>query len=242
MLPLIPVIDIRLGIAVHAIAGDRTNYKPLRSSIVSGVEPASIVRQLAARIPSLQKCYIADLDAIEGRSLNRCTMAELVRVGMPLLVDAGSSNPGDVEELLDLGVQTVVVSSESCSDLEGLRRIARQFDAGQVCASIDLKAGELLTRDPAWVDRTALDLASHIVASGINQTVVLDLKSVGTSRGIPTLDLCKSICDQFPELAVITGGGVHSWSCLQDAEEAGVNGVLVGSALHDGRLDLRPMT
>lgn len=242
MLPLIPVIDIRHGIAVHAIAGDRSNYRPLRSSIVSGVEPARILLQLAEQLPSLKTCYVADLDAIEGRDVNRCVMAEMVRVGVSLLVDAGSDAPDHVESLLDLGVETVVISSESCSDLEHLALLVRQFGSSQICASIDLKAGMLVTKDPRWRNRSSLDFAGHVVESGFTQAIVLDLIAVGTSCGIPTLSVCKTISNRFQDLDVITGGGVRSWDCFVDAERAGVRGVLVGSALHDGRLAVSHMS
>lgn len=242
MVPLIPVIDIRHGIAVHAIAGDRSNYQPLRSSIVSGVEPACILAQLAERFLSLKTCYVADLDAIEGRGVNRCTIAEMVRVGVSLMMDAGCENPEHVESLLDLGVDTVVVSSESCSDLEHLNSLVRQFGCRRICAGIDLKAGRFMTRDPRWVNRSSLDFAEHIVESGLNQAIVLDLIAVGTSRGIPTLALCETIFHRFQDLALITGGGVHSWNCILEAERCGISGVLVGSALHDGRLDISGMS
>lgn len=232
---VIPVIDIRNGIAVHAVAGDRQWYKPLTSRLVKSIEPARVLEELATSC-SFDLCYVADLDAIEGRGLNRCTLAEMSRVGVPLLVDAGAVSGPQAEELLDLGVSTVVIPSESIRQLDSLSSWTSRFSASQLCGSVDLKYGRILTQDPAWLDRSAVDLAEYFSTQGFCQLIVLDLAAVGTGAGVPTLEACRLIKRRCPDLRIITGGGVHSMGCLADAERFPVDGILVGSALHDGRL------
>lgn len=232
---VIPVIDIRNGIAVHAVAGDRQRYKPLTSQLVKSIEPAGVLQELAAALP-FDLCYVADLDAIEGRGLNRCTLAEMSRVGVPMLVDAGAVSGLQVEDLLDLGVSTVVIPSESLCDLDSLSSWTSRFSASQLCASVDVKHGRILTQDPAWLDRSAVDLAEYFSTQGFSQSIVLDLGAVGTGSGVPTLEACRMIRRRCPHLRIFTGGGVHSMECLTEAESVPVDGILVGSALHDGRL------
>ncbi len=86
---IIPVIDIRNGIAVRAVAGDRAFYKPLESRLTTSVEPAEVLKSVHAEF-GCRFCYVADLDGIEHRGLNRCTLAEMARTGVALMVDGGS--------------------------------------------------------------------------------------------------------------------------------------------------------
>ena len=72
--------------------------------------------------------------------------------------------------------------------------------------------------------------------AGIEQIIVLDLAAVGTGTGIPTLSLCQQAKSCWPHLRIISGGGVHSRACILKAQAAELDGLLIASALHDGRL------
>ena len=65
---IIPVLDVLNGIAVHGIQGKRKNYQPLNSLLCASVDPLKI----AINFESLgfDNLYLADLDAIMGKSVN----------------------------------------------------------------------------------------------------------------------------------------------------------------------------
>ena len=110
VMDIIPVIDIRSGIAVHAVAGNRSRYQAIKSRLTESREPAEILKSLQAHF-RCDACYVADLDAIEGRQLNRCIIAEMVRTGVSLIVDAGATTIEHAESLLEIGVSKVVLTS-----------------------------------------------------------------------------------------------------------------------------------
>ena len=62
---VIAVLDIMGGVVVRGIAGRRSEYRPIRSSLCSSSEPAAVARAIVERF-GLQEFYIADLDAIAG--------------------------------------------------------------------------------------------------------------------------------------------------------------------------------
>src|SRR5579859_3993027 len=62
---IIPVLDLKSGVVVHARAGDRANYRPIATPLAAGSAPADILAGLLALAP-FRAVYIADLDAIEG--------------------------------------------------------------------------------------------------------------------------------------------------------------------------------
>ena len=232
---IIPVIDIRNGIAVRAVAGERNRYQPIQSGLTESTEPAQVLRALHAAF-RCTSCYVADLDAIEQRPCNRCSIAEMARTGVSLIVDAGSSTREQIDDLLDLGVSQVVLSSESMHDLATLDSLLHGIDRSSLIFSIDLKHGQLLARDPAWQKKSPLELADAVLGFGLLQIIVLDLAAVGTGHGVPTLQLCQEIRQLSESVRIISGGGVQSRTCVIEAAQAGLNGLLIASALHDGRL------
>jgi phosphoribosylformimino-5-aminoimidazole carboxamide ribotide isomerase len=232
---IIPVIDIRNGVAVRAVAGDRTRYRPMESRLTTSTEPAEVLKALQGEF-GCGVCYVADLDGIEGRTLNRCTLAEMARTGVRLMLDAGIESVEEAEQLLDLGIAQIIVSSESLPEIARLPSFLQVCGAQSIVFSVDLKHGQLMSVDPSITDLGLLELVSEVVRHGITQIIVLDLAAVGTGTGIPTLKLCSEIRQRWPELTVISGGGVTSRNCLESARQAGLDGLLIASALHDGRL------
>jgi len=232
---IIPVIDIRNGIAVRAVAGDRGRYRPLETRLTGSSEPAVVLKALQSEF-GCSVCYVADLDGIEGRNVNRCTLAEMTRTGIRLLVDAGSKSTEEAEQLLDLGVAQVIVASESLPEIDCLASLLQVCGTQSIVFSVDLKHGILRSADPLWKDHNPLDLVSAVAGHGVTQIIILDLAAVGTGSGIPVLKLCRDVKQQWPELTVISGGGVSSPACLEAARQAGLDGLLIASALHDGRL------
>ena len=234
---IIPVIDIRNGVAVRAVAGDCQKYCPLVTRLTDSTEPAEILRALQAEF-SCNTCYVADLDGIERGQINRCTLAEMIRMGVSLMADAGVKTPDDVRQLTDIGVDRVIVSSESLVRIDLLHEYPQAAGTLDIVFSIDLKRGQLLAADAAWQGRSPMELVREVIGMGVRELIVLDLAAVGTSGGIPTLDVCRTIKQNWPEVRLISGGGVHSSDCLKAASATGIDGLLIASALHDGRLTL----
>ena len=232
---IIPVIDIRNGIAVRAVAGERNGYRAIQSRLTESVEPAEVMRAMQQSFPCAA-CYVADLDAIERQQINRCSIAEIVNMGVSLIVDAGATSVGQIEDLFAIGVDKVVLSSESIDDLSMLNTMVARFDRDSFVFSVDLRHGRLLGCDPAWDGKSPIDLARFVIECGIRELIVLDLAAVGTGLGIPTLQLCQNIRRLSPGVRMISGGGVDSAASVAEAAHAGLDGLLIASALHDGRL------
>ena len=232
---IIPVIDIRNGIAVRAVAGRRSEYRAIESLLTNSAEPAVVLKALHDRF-SFEYCYVADLDAIERSQLNRCTIAEMSRTGVSPIVDAGVTTVEQIESLFEIGVQKVVLSSESIDSMSRIAMLTSQFPPESLVFSIDLRQGQLVANDPEWFGRLPIDLVRYVTARGIQELIVLDLAAVGSGNGIPTLPLCQNIKHTSPTIKIISGGGVNSNHCIKAASDAGLDGLLIASALHDGRL------
>src|SRR5689334_18374651 len=108
---IIPVLDLRAGIVVHARRGQRSEYAPLRSSLVQGCEPVAVARVLCA-ICGTRTLYVADLDALAGNPVDEATLAEMASVAATW-VDAGATTPQRAAALARVGVARNVVGTQS---------------------------------------------------------------------------------------------------------------------------------
>ncbi|MBT3891388.1 MAG: hisA/hisF family protein, partial [Planctomycetaceae bacterium] len=107
---------------------------------------------------------------------------------------------------------------------------------------LDLKGGQLLVPDTGvetslWQQMDAIGVASKAVEIGFRKMIVLDVTAVGGGQGVETLSLTKKLAGKFPDLEIISGGGVRSVEDLKALATAGCQYALVASALHDGRIN-----
>jgi phosphoribosylformimino-5-aminoimidazole carboxamide ribotide isomerase len=232
---IIPVLDILNGVVVRGVAGQRERYRRVQSQLTPSCDPSVIMRVFIDEF-DLGRLYIADLDAIQFQQLNRCTIAELALGESSLIVDRGVRSAADVEELLELGVDQVVVALETLDSVDTARTQVSRFGADRLVFSLDLKNGRPLTINPDWKGVEPFDIARQLIDVGLQHVIVLDLAAVGVDNGTPTIDLCQRLRSLLPDGTIVTGGGVSGCEDLQRIEAAGADGALVASALHDGRL------
>jgi phosphoribosylformimino-5-aminoimidazole carboxamide ribotide isomerase len=205
---VVGVIDLQGGTAVHAVRGERERYRPLGDPLV------------VARRYGVEELYVADLDAISGGAVQTALIAALAREAR-LMVDAGDADP---QTLLDLGVDRVVVGTET------LTSAALPPDA---VLSVDLRDGRVLSRHPQLAGLPALDAVA--VLRPQREVIVLDLARVGTSSG-PDVALIGEIHAAFPDLELLAGGGVRDADDLRALADAGAAGALVATALLRGAI------
>jgi phosphoribosylformimino-5-aminoimidazole carboxamide ribotide isomerase len=223
---VIPVIDVRHGLAVAAVRGARASYPPLVTPLVSrgaeGSDPAAVARGLRRLFP-FAVLYVADLDGIEGRGTDAGLWAR-VAAEMPeaeIWIDAGW-RPHDIAGEAASGA-TRVIGSESlkAGDVGKLARLP----AHAYVLSLDFKgeefAGpeELLARPELWPQRV----------------IVMTLARVGSGEG-PDLARLRKIMERADGRKVYAAGGVRNVVDIAACAQAGAAGVLVATALHAGTI------
>jgi phosphoribosylformimino-5-aminoimidazole carboxamide ribotide isomerase len=206
---VVGVIDLQGGTAVHAVRGERERYRPLG-------DPLALARRFG-----VDELYVADLDAIAGGAVQTAMIAGLAREAR-VMVDAGAADP---QALLALGVDRVVIGTETLADADALMPDA--------VLSIDLRDGRVLSRDPKLAGLRAVDAVAHL--RGPREVIVLDLARVGTSSG-PDVALIAEVHAAFPDLELLAGGGVRDAADLRALADAGAAGALVATALLRGAL------
>jgi phosphoribosylformimino-5-aminoimidazole carboxamide ribotide isomerase len=230
---LIPVMDLQVGVVVHAIRGEREQYRPLQSVLCESAEPADVARAFRQKL-SLTEIYIADLDAIRGRGSNKAIISSLVQQeGLQILLDAGAGDTGTVQPLLELGVKKVIIGAETLESLAQLQILCAAIPADRLIFSLDMRNGQILSRCSELAALKPLKALELVQQAGWREVILLDLARVGTGSGIDRT-LVSEARRLFPELGLIVGGGISQASDLYELQDMGVSGALAASALHAG--------
>jgi HisA/HisF family protein len=230
---IVPVLDLKSGVVVHARRGDRAGYAPLRSPLVEGAEPVAVARALCRHAGS-DRLYVADLDAIAGAPADVETLRRLATVA-ELWVDAGATTAEQVTALTGAGVARNVIGTESLGEAG--------YDAGDLpvpplapVLSVDLRDGVLISPRPQLAGRgpeAAVSLAHEL---GAQELLVIDLARVGNRSG-PPLEAVATLAAALPGADVYAGGGVRDDRDLEALARAGAAGALVATALHEGAVN-----
>jgi phosphoribosylformimino-5-aminoimidazole carboxamide ribotide isomerase len=239
---VIPVIDLMDRTVVRGVGGRRSEYRAIESRLTDDPSPRAVAAALVAAF-GFDEVYLADLDAIAGASPDWSSYAAVRKAGLRLLLDAGVGAATRATELVSpaapVALDGIVVGLESVASPDDLTAIANAIGNTRGIFSLDLRSGRLLNDAVAWQDWQPLAIAARAFQCGFSKLIVLDLADVGEGSGTSTLDLCRQIRHELPDIELIGGGGVRGEADLARLGQAGCQAALVASALHDGRLARR---
>jgi phosphoribosylformimino-5-aminoimidazole carboxamide ribotide isomerase len=238
-LKTVPVIDLSQGTVVHAIAGERAKYRPVKSKLTDRCDPFGIAR-FFHDLYGFNLAYVADLDAIAGKSVDVDSVQQIAAAGLDCWLDAGVGSVRRAEQLKRIAdrisqLSAVVLGLESLTDPVCLQRCLETLGPERTIFSMDLRNGTPITPSPTWQRYSPLEICEQVIREGIRRIIVLDLARVGTGGGLATVDLCQALLSAHPGLEVTTGGGIRGPEDLEPLRAAGCSAVLIASALHDGR-------
>ncbi|MEA4855453.1 MAG: HisA/HisF-related TIM barrel protein [Solidesulfovibrio sp.] len=230
---LVPVLDILDGVVVQAVRGERQRYRPVRSRLVEGAAPLAVARALFD-VTRAEALYIADLDAILGRGGNVTAVSALSEaLGCAVWVDGGVADAAGARAVLACGAARVVVGTECLEGLDALAGIVAAAGRERLVVSLDVLGGRLLSRAPELSGLEPLAGLRRLAGLGCDRFILLTLDGVGTGGG-PDWRLLEPARRLFPEAAFWGGGGVRGPADLRRAAALGLDGMLVGTALHQG--------
>lgn len=237
---IVPVIDLKGGVVVRGVAGDRAGYQPVVSVIAADARPKTVALALV-ETTGARELYVADLDAITGAAPDWDSYREIAEAGAALLIDTGIRDSSDARAIAEYAsrqhsVAGVIAALESSCGPQDLAEVFAMIGPGRGIFSLDLKEGKPMTSAPAWSSRSAEQIAEVAVQIGFRRLIVLDVARVGVAGGIGTLSLCDRLRLRYPPLELITGGGIRDAGDLQRLADSGCDAALVASALHNGKL------
>jgi len=232
---IIPAIDLKDGQCVRLTQGRKTDVK-----IYDG-DPVEIARRFESA--GARMLHVVDLDgAFDGvASRNRRTVRNIIRsVDIPVQFGGGIRSVTDVQQLIEFGAAQVVIGTLAAESPDVLERFVQLFGF-RICVGIDARAGQVVTR--GWEkqeDMSAVGLARRVADAGVDRIVYTDVSRDGTLGGVNIDQTCAIARESG--LRVTASGGVSSLediSSLQAARSSGVDSVIIGKALYEGRFSLQ---
>jgi HisA/HisF family protein len=220
---VVPVIDLKGGVVVHARRGERDRYRPIETPLSPTSRPIDVVRGLMSLHP-FATLYVADLDAIMRQGDNDAVVGALSEAfpRVTVWVDNGIADVSAAERWLGAGLGHLVIGSESLRGADVARRLAAD---PRVCLSLDFR-GDAFQGPPAVLAEPD---------GWPRRVIVMTLARVGSGAG-PDIERLQAIRAAAPDRAIYAAGGVRDAADLAALQTAGIAGALVATSLHDGRL------
>jgi len=229
---LYPAIDLKDGQCVRLVRGEMAN------ATVFSDDPAAQARSFA--IAGFAWIHVVDLNgAFAGRPVNGAAVdAILGAVTIPVQLGGGIRDMDTIDDWLARGVARVILGTAALRDPELVRAACRNHP-GRIAVGIDARDGRVAVEGWAETsDTEASDLAQAFEDAGVAAIIYTDIARDGALMG-PNVEATAALA-QGITTPVIASGGVSSHADLQalKAEEAaGIEGVICGRALYDGRIE-----
>ena len=225
-----PAIDIRDGSCVRLIEGDFS-----RETVYDAdpVDPATRWMDAGA-----EWIHIVDLDgSVAGQPVNLAAIERIrAAVASRLQLGGGIRSLAHIEAALSSGIDRVVLGTSVVQNRALVEEAAKSWP-GMIAVGLDARHGLLATR--GWLDQSevkALDAAIELRAAGVTDFIFTDISRDGTLKG-PNLAALGELQEALGS-GLIASGGVGSMQDLRMLAKLGVDGVIIGRALYDGRVSL----
>ena len=234
-LTLYPAIDLKDGVCVRLKRGD------MDEATVYEDNPAKQAK--AFQDAGSNWLHVVDLNgAFAGKPVNKDAVAAILTVAtVPVQLGGGIRDMAGIDAWLAAGISRIILGSAAVKNPILVHQACKSFP-GRIAVGIDARDGYVATE--GWAETSTLpaaDLARRFQDAGVAAIIYTDIARDGMLSGL-NLEQTTALAENLG-IPVIASGGVGSLEDLhalrQAAETApGIEGVIVGRALYDGRIDI----
>jgi len=226
---LIPAIDVLDGKVVRLRRG---NFDAVT---VYGADPVAQARSWLEQGAAL--IHVVDLAGARDGVPDRTLCEALGSAGIRFQIGGGMRTTELVAEALSLGAERVVVGTAAVWEPATLASMLDAVGPRRIVAAIDVRGGK--AQGAGWLDEGRdLDVVLRDLANaGTHRALVTGIGRDGTMDG-PDVELLEIAAEVAPQIRLIASGGVGTLDDLRLLGTLGVEGVIVGRALYEGRFSL----
>ncbi len=234
---IFPAIDLMDGGCVRLVKGDfdqRTNYS---------ISPVDVARSYADA--GAQWMHIVDLDgAKNGKSAQTELIIEIAKTAnLKIQTGGGLRELSQIERLLAGGVNRVVIGSLAISNPEMVKFWLGSLGVNKIVLALDINIGEDGNPYPAthgWQEtgnKTLWSVIDGYLSHGLKTVLVTDISRDGVLGGA-NVALYKDIARRYPDLNLITSGGVGTLAHVRSLKKLKPHGIIIGKALYENKFTL----
>lgn len=230
---IIPSFDIMDGRLVQLRQGD------FDQKTVYPMEPLDLARELEAA--GIRRIHMIDLDgAREGRPINLPVMEQVAaRTRLEIIYGGGLRSIPALRQVWDAGAQMFSVGSVAVLAPDEFRAWVERFGPERFLVGADVRNRKVAVH--GWLDQTTLglfDFIRRLAKLDVRQVSVTDIAHEGELVG-PPVELYREILKKFPDIQLVASGGIGTVQELEDLQEMGCFGALVGKAFMEGKLPIK---
>ena len=232
---LIPAIDLRNGFCVRLLQGESD-----KETVYSN-DPAAMA--VTFEEAGAKRLHLVDLDgAFQGEGANISSIRSILKnVSIPVQIGGGLRTEEDIDRMLALGVSAVIVGTMAVKHPDVLEKLLKKYTDEQIILGIDARNRKVSIE--GWKESTKIqdvEFALRWKKSGIKRVVFTDISRDGMLSG-PNLAALREMAEHTG-LKIVASGGISSMEDLEQLktlEPNGVDQVISGKAIYEGKIDLR---
>jgi phosphoribosylformimino-5-aminoimidazole carboxamide ribotide isomerase len=232
---IIPAIDILENKVVRLTKGD------FNQPTFYDMPPIS----LSEKYDSLGFQWLHLVDLLAAKS-KRITLQPLIkeiknRTNLKIEFGGGIGNKNQVAELLNAGVDKIIIGSLSISNKIEFERILGKFNPSKFIVAIDSNNEKILTK--GWTEESGISIYEHInycTSIGVKTFLCTDVSKDGTLEG-PNIQLYKKILEIYTGIKLIASGGVGSLQDIIMLKEIELYAAVIGKAIYESKIKLEDL-
>lgn len=232
---IIPAIDLIDGKCVRLTQGDYAQKK------VYNENPLDVAKSFEDQ--GLQYLHLVDLDGAKAGKVTNWKVVESITTHTKLVVDFGGGIKTDdeIRKLFERGIQQVNLGSIAVKEPQKVIQWIDEFGSDKIILSADVKNNTIAIS--GWQENSSINIRNFLrdyIENGIEYVTCTDISTDGMLTG-PNIELYKTLILSFPQLHLVASGGVGTMEDLQELKRIGVDGVIVGKAIYEGRVKLEEL-
>ena len=232
---VLPAIDIRNGNCVRLKKG---NFNDIKIYNISPLDQAKLFKD-----HGFDFIHIVDLDgALKGKRENIKTVNQIINLNIKVQLGGGIRLISEVEELIDIGVERVILSTAAVEDESFINDVLLRFDQENITLALDFRIYDdtpyIATK--GWMNQTKINLYDFIKKNEIKNVLATDINKDGLLIG-PNLQIYKKIKELSPNKNLIGSGGISKISDIDDLAKINVNECVVGKAIYENKISMKEL-
>jgi len=233
---IIPAIDILDGKVVRLREGDYNQKTVYDVSIAEMIE--------TYRSNGTEFIHIIDLNGAKGDFSNQATLFEIIRkTDMKVQYGGGIRTIKQVTDLLDAGIQRVIVGTQAITNPDFLQELStevgKKYDyANRIVIAIDVL--DEVIKYSGWMESSPIKLMDYVdkcLQLGFFRFLCTDINKDGKLGGA-AIDLYRKLLDHSPFIKLIASGGISSMQDIEELAALDVRSVVVGKAIYENRVTI----
>lgn len=228
---IFPAIDIKDNKCVRLLQGDFNKVN------IYGDNPSEMAKKWEEK--GAEFIHIVSLNGARGEgNINDDSIKKIIQsVKIPIQIGGGVRDEKRIKDLLDMGVNRVIIGSMAVKNKELLKDLVKKYKE-KIVVSIDAKNGKVAIE--GWEEISSLDsieLCKELEEIGVKTIVYTDISKDGMMIG-PNFHIYEKLSKET-SLDIIASGGVTTLEDVKKLKLMNLYGAIIGKSLYENKIELK---